>query len=158
MDRKYISEFFKSMEIREEYELFTLTLPITLIYKNAFNATEQMLKEKYNLLHSDIDVLASLYFNGKVLSPTELYSAMVFSSGGMTKILKKLENLQYISRLLNPNDKRSKLVKLEMKGEKILLDCLSEVIKDRKPMFDILSNKERENLKIILKKIMLNLE
>ena len=42
-------------------------------------------------MHSHIDVLASLHFNGNALSPTELYDAMLFSSGGMTKVLKKLE-------------------------------------------------------------------
>lgn len=158
MDKKYINQFFKNLEEMKQYELFSLTLPLTLIYKSAFNATEQMIKERYDLLHSDIDVLASLYFNGKILSPTELYSAMIFSSGGMTKILKKLECLGYISRVSNPNDKRSNLVKLEQKGEKILLNCLDNVIEDRAPMFNILSYEERENLKVILKKIMLNLE
>ncbi len=158
MDKKYINEFFKSIDTMEQYELFSLTLPLTLIYKSAFNATEQLVKEKYDLLHSDIDVLASLYFNGKILSPTELYSAMIFSSGGMTKILKKLECLGYISRVSNPNDKRSNLVKLEQSGEEVLLNCLEDIIEDREPMFDVLSLEERENLKIILKKIMLNLE
>ncbi|WP_228713232.1 MarR family winged helix-turn-helix transcriptional regulator [Halarcobacter bivalviorum] len=137
--------------------MFNISLPITLIYKNNYNKNEQMFKQKYNLIHSDVDVLASLYFNGKELSPTELYSAIIFSSGGMTKVLKKLESLKYISRKENPNDKRSMLVKLEKSGEEILLNCLDDLIELKKETYNALTKKEREDLKRILKKITLSL-
>ncbi|AXH11065.1 MarR family winged helix-turn-helix transcriptional regulator [Halarcobacter bivalviorum] len=157
MEKRYIEKFFDNMEQQKEYDVFNISLPITLIYKNNYNKNEQMFKQKYNLIHSDVDVLASLYFNGKELSPTELYSAIIFSSGGMTKVLKKLESLKYISRKENPNDKRSMLVKLEKSGEEILLNCLDDLIELKKETYNALTKKEREDLKRILKKITLSL-
>jgi len=46
------------------------------------------------------------------VAPINLYESLVFSSGGMTKLLKKLEDRNYISRVDNPIDKRSKLVRI----------------------------------------------
>ncbi len=157
MDKQYIEKFFENMKQKEGYDVFNISLPITLIYKHNFNKNEQMFKQKYNLIHSDVDVLASLYFNGKELSPTELYSAIIFSSGGMTKILKKLESLGYISRQANPNDKRSMLVKLEDKGEEVLLACLEDLIELKKETYESLTEQEKEDLKRILKKVTLSL-
>ncbi|WP_417332349.1 MarR family winged helix-turn-helix transcriptional regulator [Halarcobacter sp.] len=157
MDKQYIEKFFENMKQKEGYDVFNISLPITLIYKHNFNKNEQMFKQKYNLIHSDVDVLASLYFNGKELSPTELYSAIIFSSGGMTKILKKLESLGYISRQANPNDKRSMLVKLEDKGEEVLLACLEDLIELKKETYESLTEQDKEDLKRILKKVTLSL-
>ena len=98
MKRKHIDKFYNTTIKSKEFEVFALSLPITLIHKNMFNDTEHFLKTNYDLLHSHIDVLASLYFDGNSLSPTDLYDAIVFSSGGMTKVLKKLEERNLIKR------------------------------------------------------------
>lgn len=112
-----------------------------------FNETEHYLKENYDLSHSEIDVLAALYFNGKTLSPTDLYSATVFSSGGMTKVLKKLEQRGLISRIPSHEDKRSMLVSLEEEGEKLALKCMDEMVESRKYFFDALTSEETKILK-----------
>jgi len=52
----------------------------------------------------------------RMLTPTELYHAVLITSGGMTKILKHLEKRGDIERLENPQDKRSKYVKLTDQG------------------------------------------
>lgn len=158
MEKQYIENFFENIKSMQKYDIFNISLPITLIYRHNYNKNEQLFKQKYDLLHSDVDVLASLYFNSKEISPTELYSATIFSSGGMTKILKKLEALGYISRKENKNDKRSMLVRLEQKGEDILLECLEDLITLKKETYGVLSQKEQKNLKNILKKLALNLQ
>lgn len=157
MEKRHIEHFFETTAKIEDYEMFNYTLPITLIYKTMYNDGEHILREKFDLFHSDVDVLAALYFNGKILTPTDLYAATVFSSGGMTKVLKKLQNLEYISRKPSPTDKRSMLVQLEPKGEKVLLACLKELVRSKKEYFDVLSSEEKENLKQILKKLTLTL-
>lgn len=78
MEKQHLDQFFKETVSNPRYEQFAIALPITLIYRNLFNETEHYIKEKYDLSHSEIDVLAALYFNGKTLSPTDLYSATVF--------------------------------------------------------------------------------
>ena len=75
----------------------------------------------------------------------------------MTKILKKLESLGYISRQANPNDKRSMLVKLEDKGEEVLLACLEDLIELKKETYESLTEQDKEDLKRILKKVTLSL-
>ena len=95
MNRKYIDKFYDTTLKSDKYEVLAFALPINLIYKSMYNESEQFFKSNYDLIHSDIDVMATLYFNGNDLSPTELYDAMLFSSGGMTKILNKLDNLIY---------------------------------------------------------------
>lgn len=153
MEKRHLEDFFETIVTRPEYKQFGLTLPIMLIYRNIFNEAETYFKTTYDLIHSDVDVLTALYFYGKVLSPTDLYAATVFSSGGMTKILKKLETYGYITRKACPNDKRSTLVFLEKKGEKLVEKCLVDVIEKRKELFQVLTEDEKDNLQKILEKL-----
>ena len=149
---KSIDNFYKTTLQDERYEYSTLSLPMTLIHKHMFNKTELFLKEKYNLLHSHIDVMAALYFNGKVLTPTELYDAIVFSSGGMTKVLKKLESENYIIRTL-ADDKRKDLVNLTPLGTQNIEDALKDIRKSKDEFFKILDKKEKKQLRDILLKL-----
>ena len=153
MKRKHIDKFYNTTIKSKEFEVFALSLPITLIHKNMFNDTEHFLKTNYDLLHSHIDVLASLYFDGNSLSPTDLYDAIVFSSGGMTKILKKLEERNLIKREASSNDKRSMLISLTQEGKDLIENCMIEVAKQKEKKFSILTQKEKEDLKNILSKI-----
>ena len=150
MKRKHIDKFYNTTIKSKEFEVFALSLPITLIHKNMFNDTEHFLKTNYDLLHSHIDVLASLYFDGNSLSPTDLYDAILFSSGGMTKVLKKLEE---IKREASSNDKRSMLISLTQEGKDLIENCMIEVAKQKEKKFSILTQKEKEDLKNILSKI-----
>ncbi|MDD4329636.1 MAG: MarR family transcriptional regulator [Aliarcobacter sp.] len=153
MKRKHIDKFYNTTIKSKEFEVFALSLPITLIHKNMFNDTEHFLKTNYDLLHSHIDVLASLYFDGNSLSPTDLYDAIVFSSGGMTKVLKKLEERNLIKREASSNDKRSMLISLTQEGKDLIENCMIEVAKQKEKKFSILTQKEKEDLKNILSKI-----
>lgn len=153
MKRKHIDKFYNTTIKSKEFEVFALSLPITLIHKNMFNDTEHFLKTNYDLLHSHIDVLASLYFDGNSLSPTDLYDAIVFSSGGMTKVLKKLEERNLIKREASSNDKRSMLISLTQEGKDLIENCMIEVAKQKEKKFSILTQKEKEDLKNILSKL-----
>ena len=100
MNKKYIDEFYSRVEKDKKHEIFALSLPMFLANKHIYNESESFYKTSYDLLHSDIDVLAALYFSNEnhSLSPTELYDATIFSSGGITKVLKKLEDIEFITR------------------------------------------------------------
>jgi len=54
------------------------------------------------------------------LTPTELSRAMLFSSGGLTKVLNRMDKAGLIQRIENPNDKRGKLVQLSESGQKLI--------------------------------------
>ena len=153
MKRKHIDKFYNTTIKSKEFEIFALTLPITLIHKNMFNESEHFFKTQYDLLHSHIDVLASLYFDDKPLSPTDLYDATIFSSGGMTKVLKKLEERELIKREASASDKRSMLISLTIQGRELIENCMIEIAKNKEKKFNILTQKEKEDLKNILSKI-----
>lgn len=153
MNKKYIDKFYNTTAKKDEYKVFALTLPINLIYKDMYGASEDFIKTNYDLLHSHIDVLASLYFNGNSLSPTELYDAMLFSSGGMTKVLNKLEERNLIKREPSLDDKRKTLICLTFEGETLVKDCIEKIAKAKESIFEVLNEEEKENLQNILKKL-----
>jgi len=157
MNKKYIDNFYNSTLQNKKYESFGLSLPMTIIHKQMLFETELFLKEKYDLLSSHIDVLASLYFNGHILTPTELYNAMIFSSGGMTKVLKKLENKNYIKRKSEANDKRKILVALTQDGIDLVEEALGHIQLSKDKFFSVLNAKEKKALLDILKKLTYNL-
>lgn len=156
MDKKYIDSFYNKVRNDKKHAIFELSLPLFLINKDLTLDSEHILKTEYDLLHTDLDVLASLYFNGKdyTLSPTDLYDGLIFSSGGMTKILKKLEDRELIKREFIENDKRKKLVCLTQKGIELTALIMKNKALDLEKVFSVLSNKEQEELKKILAKLL----
>jgi DNA-binding MarR family transcriptional regulator len=70
----------------------------------------------------DFDVMVTLRIFGEPyeLSPTALYRARCLSSGGLTKILHRLEKAGMIKRHSNPKDKRSQLIRLAPKGKRVV--------------------------------------
>ncbi len=82
-------------------------------------AFEQDTLQPFDLMPSDYAVLAALRRVGPPyeLAPNELYTALERSSGGMTKMLKRLEALGLVGRTNDPADKRSKLVRLTAAGK-----------------------------------------
>jgi len=144
----YFTNIFKN-----EKEVLSLGLPITVLYKHIFQHNINMLQEKYDLSHSELDVLGALCYSGKILSPTQLSEATIFSSGGMTKILKKLKDKKLITRVPSKNDKRSLLVKIEPKGEKLMENCLTDLAKFQDELFSVLDEEEKDSLKKIYHKL-----
>jgi len=134
-----------------------MTIPITLIQKTIYAYAEVLLKEKFDMIHSEVNVLASLYTNDRVLSPTQLYDLTIFSSGGMTKLLKRLELKELITRKQDKKDKRCMLVCLTDKGEELIQVVLSDISKECSAFFDVLDEKEKDTFKELLKKVLLNM-
>lgn len=74
----------------------------------------------------EFDVLATLRRSGApyCLAPTALFSTLMITSGTMTHRLKSLESSGLVERQVNPDDARSKLVKLTDKG----LDLINRTV------------------------------
>lgn len=159
MNKKYLDDFYQRVSQNECHEVFTLSLPMLLITKSLHNSSETFFKSNYDLLHSDIDVLAALYFNNieHSLTPTELYDATIFSSGGMTKVLKKLQDRDLIKRDISKDDKRKTLVTLTQNGILLIEDCVKKTSIRLDASFSILSSKEQNDLKKILSKLIYSL-
>lgn len=79
---------------------------------------QQEVLEAFDLMPSDYAVLAALRRAGDPyeLAPSQLYSELERSSGGMTKMLKRLAKLGLVERVGDPEDRRSSLVRLTAEG------------------------------------------
>ncbi len=79
---------------------------------------QKEITEPFELTPSDYAVLSTLRRAGAPyqLSPSELYTALERSSGGMTKMLKRLEGLGLVERVPDPEDGRSIRVNLTPSG------------------------------------------
>ena len=88
-----------------------------------------------------------------VLTPTELQRSVLITSGGLTKLLYQLEARGLVSRSVQAQDKRSKLVHLTSKGKKLVERAVAEVMQVESQWIEqALSEKELEQLKKLLGK------
>lgn len=129
--------------------ILDLVIPLHLYYKDMMQEVKYFLEEKYTLSKNELDLLLALISSPNedtTLAPTELYEHLVFSSGGMTKLLKKLELKDYILRVENPNDKRSKLVKITSEGKEIAKKAINDVLEIESQYFSRLNDLERTTL------------
>ncbi|MCZ4321874.1 MarR family winged helix-turn-helix transcriptional regulator [Pseudomonas anguilliseptica] len=78
--------------------------------------------ERFGLSAWEFDVLATLRRSGApyCLAPTALFSALMITSGTMTRQLQQLEAAGRISRIPNPSDARSLLVQLTPAGLELI--------------------------------------
>ena len=134
-------------------DLGYVTLPLLVLSQKFLARVSNLLAKKYNMSNSELDVLESLYSANNenyTLSPTKLYERLFFSSGGMTKVLKRLEKKEFIKRLDNEEDKRSKLVQLTPSGKDILERSLADVIEFEEATFAHINADERKSLSDLL--------
>lgn len=88
------------------------------------------------------------------LSPTELYSDTQTSSGGMTKMLHHLETGELIERIANPDDRRSRLVKITPKGATLVEDVVNRLVETNNELFlGILGEQDAETLSVLLRRL-----
>ncbi|MGB5443986.1 MAG: MarR family transcriptional regulator [Psychromonas sp.] len=115
-----------------------------------------LLLEKYDLQGADFSVLGTLRREKKpyCLSPTELYHSMLFSSGGLTKVLNRVTDAGLIERIDNPNDKRSKLVKLTAAGKILIDDVIRDLHGREQKIMAVLSESEQQQLNKLLEKFL----
>lgn len=112
--------------------------------------------EPFELTPSDYSVLAALRRNGKPysLNPSQLYTRLQRSSGGMTKILKRLEQRQFARRSNNPDDGRGSLITLTRRGLSIQDRVFKAFLIASKSILAPLSKKEQtdaeDSLRVLL--------
>ena len=112
--------------------------------------------EAHQLQHADFSVLATLRRSPfpYCLSPTALYQSMLFSSGGLTKVLVRLVEAGLVERLENPDDKRSKLVKLNDNGKQLVERIMPQLHQNDKALLAGLTESEVLQLDGLLGKLL----
>ena len=148
---------------RERPELDTRPVAVIARLGRAARSVDQGLAEffaEHDLSRADWDVLASLRRSGPPysLSPTNLYRALMRTSGAMSQRLESLERKGLIERALDATDRRAVVVKLTAKGRKLVDDVAAEHLANERGLLAPLSRKEQKELAALLKKLLLAYE
>jgi DNA-binding MarR family transcriptional regulator len=114
----------------------------------------------FDLNFWEFDMLATLRRSGSPyrLSPTELFSALMITSGTMTHRLKKLEHRGLIQRVNNSEDARSVLVQLTNTGLELINNALEAHVENERTILSSLSTDELEDLNSHLSVLLKSLE
>lgn len=107
----------------------------------------------------EFDVLAALRRAGRPyrLTPTALSTALIVTSGGMTKRLNALEARGLIRREPDPNDGRSSAVSLTREGKHLVEAILPEHVANERRLLSELSTKQRAELAGLLETLAISL-
>ena len=141
--------------------------PITLtttgvIVKSLFRSrnfiweNDHKVVEQFGLTWGQFETLVALRFAGAPyqLSPTQLYDAAQISSGGLTKILIGLEKMGLIVRTDNPDDQRSRFVRLAPKGRKMVEKIVDQLASTNGDLLaEAMEADDREELARLLGKL-----
>lgn len=105
-----------------------------LVYLNRVRdlgfAQAREIMARLHISPGEFDILTSLRRSAppNVLTPSELQRSVLITSGGLTKLLYQLEARQLVSRSVQHEDKRCKLVHLTPKGKKFIEVAMAEVM------------------------------
>jgi DNA-binding MarR family transcriptional regulator len=114
----------------------------------------------HGLSRASWDVLASLRRAGSPyrLSPTELYRALMRTSGAITHRMLRLERAGLIRRLPEPRDGRSMLVELTAEGRRLVDRVAPLHLENERRLLSPLTEREAIELARLLKKLLLAYE
>lgn len=121
----------------------------------------QLMKEQ-GLLPSDFHLITAIR-RAKAqapyeLMPSELCNYMLFSWGGITKVMKRLENKEIITRVSSCHDKRIHMIRLTELGQKITEEAALELHRLHKELLVGFSEDEINVLDKLLAKLLDNAE
>ncbi|WP_404943762.1 MarR family winged helix-turn-helix transcriptional regulator [Rhizobium ruizarguesonis] len=114
----------------------------------------------FGLDRGEFDVIATLRRSGAPyrLTPTEMYSALMISSGGLTHRLDRLEKAGLIRREKSPRDGRSVLVALSEAGAALAEKAFRTDMASEASFLQALDGNEREALAALLRKLIAGIE
>jgi DNA-binding MarR family transcriptional regulator len=125
-----------------------------------FDQSIDALMAEHGLARSSWDVLASLRRVGPPheLSPTDLYRALMRSSGAMTNRLHRLEQAGLIERRPDPGDARGRLVRLTPRGRRLVDRIAASHLENEARLLASLTNEDRRALEDLLRRLARSLE
>jgi DNA-binding MarR family transcriptional regulator len=114
---------------------------------------------RFGLKIGEFDVLAALRRSGSSggLTPTDLYRALMLSSGAMSHRLDKLETAGLIERRDDARDKRGYRIALTRKGRELVDQAVVAHVDNEERMLAPLSESERKALNTALRKLLAQL-
>lgn len=115
--------------------------------------------ERHGLDTGEFDVLSTLLRSGPPYSlrPTELYTSLMISSGGLTDRLNRLQKAGLVTRTPSRQDARSLLVQLTPEGRQRAEAAFREDMAVERALLAGLSREEIDDLDALLAKLAISL-
>ncbi len=115
---------------------------------------------EHGLNAANFDVLATLRRSGPpyALSPNDLISSTMVTSGTMTNRIDQLTRAGLVERIKNPDDGRSVVVSLTKAGFKLIDAAVTDHVATEEQLTSGLSKDEQKRLNTLLKKFLQSLE
>ncbi|MEM6256391.1 MAG: MarR family transcriptional regulator [Cyanobacteria bacterium P01_D01_bin.156] len=112
--------------------------------------------DDFDLTLWSFDMLATLRRQGPPyqLKPTELYGLLMLSSGAMTNRIDRLEKAGLVTRLRDPDDRRSVTVQLTNKGIEKVDTVMPVLFEQENQLLEDLSKSETKTLITLLRKFL----
>lgn len=113
--------------------------------------------EQFGVRYSQYAIVGTLRAVGKPyrMSPSELRERLMITSGGLSNLLKKIEELGYIRRLDDPVDGRGVIVELTPAGFSLSEKAMAAQAETERALVAALSLDEQEALAKFLRRLVL---
>lgn len=118
----------------------------------AINRREAPLIREAGLSFAQFGVLELLYHKGPQRI-ADILAKNLATGGNMTVVLNNLEKRAYIKRGRHPSDRRAYLIALSKKGKKLIADLFERHIKSLNEILQGLSNKQKDLLISLSRKL-----
>lgn len=109
----------------------------------------------YGLRYPAYAVLATLRAAGRPyrLSPSQLQATMLFTSGGISNLIARVEKQGYVRRATDPSDKRGVRVELTRKGVDVVDRAMVDHAAAERQLCAMLSGPEQDTLAALLSRM-----
>ncbi|PWJ82292.1 DNA-binding MarR family transcriptional regulator [Pseudaminobacter salicylatoxidans] len=127
---------------------------------NLFRPGMEATFAKFGLDRGEFDVIATLRRSGPPyrLTPTQIYTSLMISSGGLTHRLDRLEKAGLVQREKSQEDGRSMLVALTEAGISRVEEACRAHVANESAFLQALNAKERGALADLLRKLLVGIE
>lgn len=112
----------------------------------------------YGLGGGEFDVLATLRRSGAPLTPGQLSRSTMVTTGGMTKLLDRLEAQRLIRREPDPGDRRGRLIVLTDEGRTLIDRAVEAHLQNEQRLLADISEAERQDLAALLRELLIVLD
>ena len=115
------------------------------------------LLRKYDLTRSQCDIIVFLIRNEGFVTQRMIEKALHVSNPTVTGLLNRLESKGFIERKISDKDARFKYIVLTDKARSVDKEIISKLDENESQLFSFLDNEEREQLRGLLRKIIIHL-
>jgi DNA-binding MarR family transcriptional regulator len=115
---------------------------------------------RHGLSTAEFDVLATLRRGGPPFEakPTDLARSLMLSPAGMTSRLDRLEAAGHVERRMDPDDRRSYLVRLTSGGRALVDRAVTDHVANEEHLLAALAPRRRATLDALLRELLAQLE